>query len=285
MKVKFNEEVSEFLTLIGGGPQGTLTGGIEYLVQSNDNADNVEPENRFKYIDDLSVLHLVLLSGLLTEYNFIEHVASDIGLDQKFLASETYQTQKDLNQITSWTESNLMKLNEAKCHYMMFTRSKTNFVTRLKVNDQTIDQKTVSKLLGVWISEDLSWSRNCQEICKKAYSRLSMITKLKYAGVPIEDLLNIYILFIRSVAEYCAVVFHTSLTQNEARKLEMIQKTCLRVILGEMYINYTAALEMCGLQTLADRRQERCLNFALKCIKHTKMERLFPTNPESSEHF
>ena len=212
-------------------------------------------------------------------------MASDIGLDQKFLASETYQTQKDLNQITSWTESNLMKLNEAKCHYMMFTRSKTNFVTRLKVNDQTIDQKTVSKLLGVWISEDLSWSRNCQEICKKAYSRLSMITKLKYAGVPIEDLLNIYILFIRSVAEYCAVVFHTSLTQNEARKLEMIQKTCLRVILGEMYINYTAALEMCGLQTLADRRQERCLNFALKCIKHTKMEKLFPTNPESSEHF
>ena len=61
MKVKFNNEVSEFLTLVGGGPQGTLTGGIEYLVQSNDNADNVIPKNRFKYIDDLSVLQLVLL--------------------------------------------------------------------------------------------------------------------------------------------------------------------------------------------------------------------------------
>ena len=96
MKVNFNDEVSEFLTLIGGGPQGTLTGGIEYLIQSNDNADNVEPRDRFKYIDDLSVLHLVLLSGLLTEYNFLEHVASDIGQDQIFLASETFQTQKDL---------------------------------------------------------------------------------------------------------------------------------------------------------------------------------------------
>ena len=27
-------------------------GGIEYLVNSNDNADSVEPEDRFKYIDD-----------------------------------------------------------------------------------------------------------------------------------------------------------------------------------------------------------------------------------------
>ena len=66
------------------------------MIQSNDNADNVEPRDRFKYIDDLSVLHLVLLSGLLTEYNFTQHVASDIRLDQKFLPSDNYQTQEDI---------------------------------------------------------------------------------------------------------------------------------------------------------------------------------------------
>ena len=56
MKVKFNGELSEFITLVGGGPQGTLLGQLEYIVQSNDNADIVPPEDRFKYIDDLSVL-------------------------------------------------------------------------------------------------------------------------------------------------------------------------------------------------------------------------------------
>ena len=40
MQVKFNGETSDILTLIGGGPQGTLLGGLEYLVQSNDNADS-----------------------------------------------------------------------------------------------------------------------------------------------------------------------------------------------------------------------------------------------------
>ena len=65
MQVKFNGEVSKILTLIGEGPQGTLIGGLEYLVQSDDNTTTVDPDDRYKYIDDLSVLQLVFLSGLL----------------------------------------------------------------------------------------------------------------------------------------------------------------------------------------------------------------------------
>jgi hypothetical protein len=285
MKVKFNGELSDFHKLIGGGPQGTLLGGIEYLVQSNDNADVVPPEDRFKYIDDLSLLQLICFSGLLTEYNFLQHVASDIGIDEQYLPPSSYQTQDTLNHISSWTSANLMKLNEAKCKYMIFSRSKARFATRLTINNSNLEKINVMKILGIWISEDLSWSRNCQEICQKAYSRLSMITKLKYVGVCLEDLLDIYILFIRSVTEYCSVAFHSSLTQQQSDKLEKIQKTCLKVIMGDMYISYSAALEMCGLETLSDRRVKRCLNFSMKCIKHPKNSRLFPLNPSTSNHF
>ena len=59
MKVKFNGEMSEFFALIGGGPQGTLLGQLEYIVQSNDNTDGVPSQDKFKYIDDLSLLQLV----------------------------------------------------------------------------------------------------------------------------------------------------------------------------------------------------------------------------------
>ena len=44
MQVKFNGELSEFFKLVGGGPQGTLLGQIEYLVQSNNNANTVPPD-------------------------------------------------------------------------------------------------------------------------------------------------------------------------------------------------------------------------------------------------
>ena len=45
--------------------------------------------DRFKYIDDLCVLQLILLSGLLMDYNFSQHVASDIGIDEQFLPPDT----------------------------------------------------------------------------------------------------------------------------------------------------------------------------------------------------
>ena len=279
MKVKFNGEMSAFLTLIGGGPQGTLLGGLEYLAQSNDNADIVPAEDRFKYIDDLSVLQLICLSGLLVDYNFFEHVASDIGIDDRYLPASSYQTQEHLNFISNWTTENLMRLNEAKSNYIVFSRCKESFATRLSINNVTLDRLSVTKLLGVWITEDMSWSRNSQEICRKAYSRLSMITKLRYVGVSKDDLLDIYILFIRSVTEYCSVVFHSRLTQHDSMKLERIQKTCLKVILGELYVDYPSALDLCGLVTLSERREKRCLDFAVKCLKHPRNKRIFPHNP------
>ena len=118
---------------------------------------------------------------------------------------------------------------------MIFSRSKENFTTRLEINQETIERVPVMKILGTWISEDLTWTKNCQEICKKAYSRLLIITKLKYAGVGLRDLVDIYIKFIISVTEYCAVSFHSSLTQEQP-KLE--KKTCLRVILGNQDTDY-----------------------------------------------
>ena len=263
---------------MGSGPQGTLLGQLEYLVQSNDNADIVPPEDRLKYIDDLSVLQLVCMSGLLTEYNFQEHVASDIGVDEQYLSPDTYSAQTNLNFLSNWTTDNLMKINESKCNYMIFTRSESKFATRLHINNVNLEKIPVTKILGIWLSEEASWNRNCKEITIKAYSRLSMLTKLRYVGISTEDLINIYILYIRSVTEYCSVAFHSRLTQELSDKLERLQRTCLKVILGEKYISYDSALEKCGLQSLYLRREKRCLDFAQKCSKHPRNQRMFPLN-------
>ena len=279
MKVKFNDAESRTLSLVGGGPQGSLIGQIMYLVQSNDNAECVGPDDRFKYIDDLSILQIVQLAGLLKSYDFHQHVPSDIGVDQLYLPAASYQTQVHLDSISAWTEANLMRLNTAKSNYMIFSRSRQDFATRLHLDGTKLDQVDVTKLLGMWISEDLTWAKNTKEICIKAYSRLSMLTKLKYVGVGIDDLLNIYILFIRSCTEYCSVVFHSSLTAQQSTDLERIQKTCLKVILGDMYVSYVAALEMTGLVTLHERREKRCLDFSLKCLKNPRHSSLFPLNP------
>ena len=118
-------------------------------MQSNDNANCVEKEDRFKYIDDLTILEVLCLTGILIEYDFHQHVPSDVGTDQLFLPPDQFQTQESINQITSWTKENLMKINESKTSYMIFTRAKTDFVTRLYVDNSKLDQLHEPKIIGV----------------------------------------------------------------------------------------------------------------------------------------
>ena len=136
-----------------------------------------------------------------------------------------------------------MLLNESKCSYIIFSRSKKEFSTRLTLNEVTLQRKSVFKILGLWLQEDMKWDFNTKQICIKAYSRMHIINKLKYAGINERDLLTIYKLFIRSVCEYCSVVFHSSMTQELNDKLEAIQSTALKIILAPKYTDYNSALE------------------------------------------
>ena len=107
---------------------------------------------------------------------------------------------------------------------------------------------------------------------------MSILRKLFEFGVPVCDLVQIYVLYIRSVLEQSAVVWHSSLTDWEQTALERVQKVALRLILKENYPGYSAALDFTGLQTLASRRDKLCLNFAKKCVKFPHTKDMFPEN-------
>ena len=294
MQVRFNNQYSSTHQLPGGGPQGTLIGLIEYLVQSNVNSDCVDPSMRFKYVDDLTVLELVLLGGLLTDYNFHQHVASVLGIDEHFVPATSLATQQNIDQITDWTAENLMQLNETKSNYMIFSRSSTEFATRLTMNGNTLERTEEVKLVGVWVTTFLDWDKNSHELCKKAFARMTMLTKLRYVGTSMEDLIDVYILYIRSILEYCCVVWHSTLTVQQSTDIENVQKLCLKVILGQDYESYVDALTLCNLERLDVRREARCLKFGLRSLLHPVHSNLFPVNPhvlstnyhaQNKEHF
>ena len=167
---------------------------------------------------------------------------------------------------------------------MVIAKSTDKISTRLNINGAILERKEEICHLGVWLTENLCWEKHISEICKRAYPRVRMLSKLKYVGVPIEDLLELYSLHIRSLTEYCSTAFHSSLSLRLSNKLEAIQKTCLRVILDVMYIDYTSALEMCSLKTLHDRREDRSLSFAIKSSCHRTNKSMFPLNPIQNTH-
>ena len=82
--------------------------------------------------------------------------------------------------------------------------------------------------------------------------------------------------------EQSATVWHSSITQENRNDLERVQKTALKVILGEKYKSYTNALRKLDLQNLDERRENLCLIFARKTAKNPKFENMFKLN--SKEH-
>ena len=93
MKVKWHGCLSKERDLNGGGPQGCSVGLLEYDSQTNNNCNFVAEDERFKFVDDLNLLEIIKLISIgLTIYNFRNHVASDIGLDEFYLPLENIKS-------------------------------------------------------------------------------------------------------------------------------------------------------------------------------------------------
>ena len=82
--------------------------------------------------------------------------------------------------------------------------------------------------------------------------------------------------------EQSATVWHSSLTEENSNDLERVQKSAVRIMLGNSYRGYRKSLNILQMDSLKDRREHLCLNFAQKCIKNPKTKDIFPEN--SKEH-
>ena len=90
MQVKMNNKTTSSYDLIGGSPQGSLIGQLLYIIGSDDAAEEVDDENKFKYVDGLATLDAVNIKEHITQYDFWQHVPSDIATDEKYLPPETF---------------------------------------------------------------------------------------------------------------------------------------------------------------------------------------------------
>ena len=285
MSVRWHEKCSVPRDVNGGGPQGATLGLLEYVCQSNDCADCVPVADRFRFVDDLSILEVInLLNVGLASHNVKQQVPSNIPDHNMFIPSEHLKSQKYLDQINEWTINHKMKINEKKSENMIFNFSrKFPFSASLTLNGQEIETVEKARLLGTVISNDLKWDENISEIVKKANRRMVLLRKVAAFNPKVEDLKIIYILFIRSILEQSSVVWHSSISDENSDDLERIQKSAVKVILGQRYMGYRKSLEFLGIQTLKERRKELCLKFAQKCLSNPKLRGMFPENRKAHQ--
>ena len=77
----------------------------------------------------------------------------------------------------------------------------------------------------------MRWHKNTASLVKRCYQRMVVLRNLNTFHIPIEEMVDKYCLYIRSVAEQSSVVWSSSKTSGEVNDLERIQKVALRIIL------------------------------------------------------
>ena len=143
-----------------------------------------------------------------------------------------------------------------------------------------VDEK---KLLGVTVTSDLKWDRNVELMTRQANISMRYLHSAKKFFNDTKILKQIYLTWIRNNVEFGAVVWHSSLTQEDNLKLERIQKIAVRVIMGTRYTTYDEGLNKLKLDTLHERRRKICLKFAKNSLKLEQFSKLLPvTNNEHS---
>ena len=154
------------------------------------------------------------------------------------------------------------------------------FTTRLALSGENIERLQNTKLLGTFITEDLKWDLNTKEIVRKANMSMAILRKMSKFGATIKEMKQIYFSFVRSHLEKNATLWHSSLSKKNQNNLERVQKTALKIILGNNHISYKQALLKLDIDDLSTRREKLCLGFARKCTKHPKLKNMFPRSAD-----
>jgi hypothetical protein len=198
---------------------------------------------------------------------------------EQVLNAQHSQVQTQLNELSSYAQTNQRKINHKKSIVMLFnTSNKNDFSPELKIDGVLLEVVKELKLLGVIITSDLKWHRNTENITKKAYKRLWILKRLKQMGASTKTLIDIYAKHVRSVLEFAAVVWSSSLTKENIMTIERVQKSAFAVIIGSRYESYEEACVKLNMETLSKRREKLSLKFATKSYEHEIHTKWFVPN-------
>ena len=135
---------------------------------------------------------------------------------------------------------------------------------QLFLNNNSLEQVSSSKHLGLLFTEDLRWSEHIDAIVKKANSKIGLLYRTK-ERIQRKDKINIYRTIIRPALEYGNVIYDNC-TICESDKIECVQKCTARVCTGAMkrteYKNLQTEL---GWNSLKSRRSvaKGCLTYKI----------------------
>jgi hypothetical protein len=136
------------------------------------------------------------------------------------------------NQLENWFYENRLIVNTEKSKVILFWQSRSipSFRPLFCINNKEVGRLMDVKFLGIFITEDLSWTTHTQYVCQKLSKIIYLIKSLRDT-VSRAVLINVYYAKFESVLKY-GIIFWGGV-HKDFKTLFKLQKKCVRVIKGE----------------------------------------------------
>ena len=156
--------------------------------------------------------------------------ADDILLYRRINNDSNYHLlQQDIDTMETWLLQNHLQLNAAKCKYMTISRKHSPPLNyQLSIVNHRMEKVTEFKYLGVWLSDNMSWSTHIETSSTRALKQVGLIYRKFYQYSSPECLQQLYLSFVRPHVEYAVPVWDPHCS-NHVQTVERVQTFTLKM--------------------------------------------------------
>ena len=175
------------------------------------------------------------------------------------------QTQNLFRRVVARAESRGMVVNKKKMKILCVSDAQTYSAAShfYDANGTKLQTGKSMKILGFHVDSSPSVHAHVRALGTRMREKYWVLRHLKRAGFTEEELARVYCTVVRPVLNYCAVVYHPMLTDEQDQAVERLQAHALKCIYG--YENsYAEMREKAGVTTHRARRIALCDKFASK---------------------
>lgn len=226
-RVNVNNGQSSWKAVTSGIPQGSVLGPILFVIYINDMPDLVSSDV-YLFADDTKIFKIIKTS------------------------EDTSLLQKDLDKLTVWSDTWLLKFHPEKCKHMHIGGQGQETDTSYTLWDTVLQKCDHEKDIGVIVDNELTFDRHITEKVKKANSTFASLRR-SFQFMNVKTFIPVYKSLVRSHLDYASSIYSPHLMRH-VEEIESVQRRSTKQIPGLKNMSYSERLRLLKLPTLGYRR-------------------------------